>query len=765
MEQFNRVIGNVGKYKVVDLFPYKIKSRENFYFRDHIPVKRDNEAEAIEYAQETARRIVEGHWLNDEGTWFWLMPKLYYYVNTGTVLIENEKKSKFPDFPHLRDNELIFFSYLLCCDSFSGFEDDPDYTCNLGVKLIEEGAELSASEIGGLSKYCLKPNREYKKYIDPWEYITYVYTVGNPRGYPLGRALYENDTYNGLTIGSRGVGKTSCFAGGDCAHEYITNGVKVYEDLQHSPRSLQFVGSSASQFIKSFMEPLQLSIEGFPGKGFKGHPLFEIKSSGNWSGDAGIIEQKTRLEDQSYRGSESSITRSVLLTNKAENVVSKRYRRIFIDEVGLQDNIEEIVEAGRGSLTSNVGRYGGFQLSGTGGNVEKIHSTKKLFRHPKLYDIFSIPDYWGDKTPMGLFVPASYKDDKHKDPQGNTDLIRATQAIVAEREEKGRENEITKTRLNFPLDPTEPFLAGKSDFFDKDAIIERIAALEHNDLGKSMSDIYDLVLGKPAGQGYEVIAQKVNHRWENAITDILTESKTGELIVYEPPMQHDTEFAEFDCLYKVTYDLVSDKDTGSSQAAIIVWKGKPKRNLAPGELINNIVAVFKGRRGEDGEGVHRLFMLLCLWYKCKGQYENTVSGLRAYFKKHGLLWILQPPPWGAIGKTVKNSTYRESSGTPMPDPIKRAAFKTFVKFIDDWVYQDELGTKLKQCSVLWDLALLYELNYFDPEKNADIISACLILMLWLEEEYMPADSALNTETKPEDSWDGLADEARRILNI
>ena len=56
------------KFEIVDLFPYKIKNRELFYDRDH-PTLDPSSYAYDTYWDKHEKRVIEGHWVNDEGTW------------------------------------------------------------------------------------------------------------------------------------------------------------------------------------------------------------------------------------------------------------------------------------------------------------------------------------------------------------------------------------------------------------------------------------------------------------------------------------------------------------------------------------------------------------------------------------------------------------------------------------------------------------------------------------------------------------------------
>lgn len=741
---YDRTLGVVDRYKVVDIFPYKTKDVNNFIFRDHIPYREGDDTSRA-YAQETWRRCVEGHWVFDKakdeevGTWVWMMPKLYFYTNLGTAVINTGPKTRKPTYPRLADNCWIIFTYILCCDGFSGFDGDPDFTCNRAVKLIEEGVEDIVAPDS-----CKKEDGTWKKYVEAWDYLTWFYTLENPRG-PLGKALYENESTNGMILASRKSWKTWCLAGGDCAHEFWTNGAMSYEDLMDGGSTVDiFVGSSDTIYVSTFLEAVGTCIDNIPGGKFKGDPNFKKSYTGTWDGQKREpIVQRYRKTDGTYGGSMSEILNAVILPNKAQVVVSKRVKRLYIDEVGLQDNVDAVHNAADSTMKSDVGKMGVFMYSGTGGNVDKIIATKKMYTNTDLYNIYPIPNYWFDNvSKIGLFIPASYTFGDCKDENGNTDVIKGTKKTLQERQRLMVEEQssLTTRKQNEPLEPSEIYLAGKSDFFERDIIADRIEILEHG-LHREKASIYELQLGKfdQVTGLYDVYAEKRNDRWDSLVQDMDYKKKRGELVVYEPPMHDGVGFLEYDNLYKVVYDPKSDLITGSSYGAIIVYKGLPKRQLKPGEMFYNIVAAAKVKNDEDDH--HLLFLLLCLWYKSKGQYERTVSGVQDFFVKHRLGWILQAPPIEYM-KGVVNTRQAQSSGIVINEDFKLDGLRLLKKFHKKIVHVDSSGRMFKWIETIYDLALLWEMNSFSLEEgNYDMISAMIILMLWLQAEHIPEDSA------------------------
>lgn len=779
LTNYNRVLATLGKYKVVDLFPYKIKDRTRFVNRNHIPFNK-SVPQSVAYATEVWRRMVEGLWVQDaDGTWVYMMPNVYFLANLGHISIEDEDKNRFISVPELRDNEWIIHSYILCLDGFSGFEDDPEYTCNMYVRDMEAGKEIPKRIRARIEPFCKKPDGTWKQYIDPWEYLTWFYLIAQAKRHkPLGLPLYQNPSFNGCILSSRKVAKTFNLAC-DLARNFMVNGVKRANMLKKNPQVNFFVGAVDSIYVDSFLIAAETFWRNVPGAEPGGKSPYFREAVGPWRADREPIFQgyKTPGGGGEVVGTGSMIAKAILTGGKGFTVVSKRYLRIIEDEGGLDPYSQRTMKAADASLKGTYGPSGSYIISGTGGYVKVIGQTKGIMLDPRQFRVFPIKDYWGDGKDMGLFMPASYHSADFKDENGNTDLVECTKYILAQRQELsgGDESKITDLRANEPLHPPEMFLSGGNTYFNLDVIHDRIDLLE-NGLFRQKAEIYELELGKKLPKfGREIIARKVEDRWHNVIDSndyILSNGKpkTGELVVFEPPIYDGEGFEPEGSMYKVVYDPHTDLADGQSYASIKVYKGLPKnRAWDRDEMFNNIVATFKGRLTEDDE--HELFLKLCLWYRCRGQYERNVSGVRGFFRRYNMVWLLQEPPLNTIKEIAPTSTQRQSSGIVMTDNavsggLKSRATGMLVTWANSTSYIDEeTNRRFLQVETLYDLSLLYEMATYNTDDNFDDISAMRVLMLWLKEEK-PAEEAPKEEQSDldEDELKDLNEFAYRLIS-
>ena len=192
-----------------------------------------------------------------------MMPKLYFFINYARIYDEDRHVI----YPRLRDIEWIIFSYFMGLDGFSGFEGDEEFTCNYLIKQLEEDKDsLTARQYARIPASCRRKDG-FKKYVDPWYYLTRHYLIDNPPDIPLGRALYENPRKNGMILGCRGISKSMSTFVGDFAHEFLTNGIKDLKDLKEINNQMLFaMGSGDGRQLDRSIGNVKSFYDNMPGQ-------------------------------------------------------------------------------------------------------------------------------------------------------------------------------------------------------------------------------------------------------------------------------------------------------------------------------------------------------------------------------------------------------------------------------------------------------------------------------------------------------------------
>ena len=739
-------------YKLVDLFPYKIKNRENFYNRDHPVNLRPDSSKYREYWTDQWKKVIEGWWVNDEGTWVYMFPKLYFYINTAKIYdadSDNKTARKLIS-PRLRDNEWIIFTYLMCTLGFSGFEKDPEYTCHETVGKIEKGEYIDKFELDRLpdNVYIDKANGVYKKYVRAWDYLRIHYLITNPAKEPLGLPLYDNHLSNYLIITIRGIGKSLTVFVGDLTHEFLTGGIKYWKhrDKINESSQLFFAGSSDEKkmgktlrMVKSFYDNMPGSYVEYNTKGeevFTPSPFYR-KLKGSWSlGNTLTHSYKTR--DGRDKGSKAMIE---LNSIHAHDVATgDRYAYILVEEIGLLAIMFQFFMSCRDSLQvsgTQGGRFGGI---GTGGDIERIQETKVMYTGPEAYNIYSIPNYWENPAQqIGLFIPIQYQNERYKDKNGNTDLELAHKYEIESLKKEvklGTSKSVKNKLLNNPFIPSQIFHSAKFSVYPAEEALDRLVEIESEDLWRKKAAVGNLIYDKNTKYGV-----KFELDYEGNLTPITSylnfdmekDDAEGAFVMYEAPP--DTIPVG---LYKIIYDPVAKDGEGTSLNSLLVYKGMALDD--GGGMKNTIVAEWIGRTDKLTDAWELVYKA-SLFYNAKIFPETNTFGF--------VDWMRKVKKAGSRLQSVASYVEKEVFQNYKHDPNKvgfvvrgNKGQLTFLldNMASEWLLEEvehdpKTGIPTKRTiDTLYSTRLLEEIAHFDPEANLDHISSLRGLMLWLANE-------------------------------
>lgn len=361
MAEVNRYIEYENGDFAVDLFPYKIKNRDNFIYRDHPVGLNPNSFRFKQYWEDFLKLCLEGKWVNDEGTWVFMMPKLFFYINY--VVLSDEERNRIN--PRLRDNEWIAFTYFLCSEGFSGFEGDDKYTCNKHVGKLQRGELLQKFEQKAIDEdqFVKTENGEYKQYVDPWTYLTETYLITDKRDRPLGQPIYNNGYYNIMMLCARAIGKSYAVFMGYFFHEWLFGGIKRYEDRFKVNNDVLFTLTSPdTKALTRSVSNLQRAYYQMPGqyefptkkkdKSVKYYGPFYKNIRGTWQvgASASTVEHVVKKKDNTnaITGSLTQIT--LMKPTDFKILTGDRFRQAIIEEVGFVKNLKQIFSASKDAL-------------------------------------------------------------------------------------------------------------------------------------------------------------------------------------------------------------------------------------------------------------------------------------------------------------------------------------------------------------------------------------------------------------------------------
>lgn len=727
--------------KTHSLFPYQIKRIESFYNRHHPKNAHPDSPKFKKYWKDFIKKSVEGVWVNDEGTWIYMMPKLFFYVNFPLIADRNRDDIH----PDLRDNEWIIFTYFLCLEGFSGFELDSEYTCHDYVRRFEENPEaLNFIELNKIPKSAKKEDGTYKKYVDPWYYLTQHYLLDNPSKEPLGHALYENQKYNGCILSARGVGKSFTTFVGDFFHEWITGGVKRVDELSGMNKRLLFgMGSATKPQLQRSINNVKAAYYNMPGQyKFKDPkkspylgPLFK-KVQGTWEvgGEVNHIV-KTKSRNIDIQG--NSLQMVALTKDRTKIGAGDRFRRIYIEEFGFLENAIDVHGSNKDSLQSEGERVGSAIYLGTGGDMNAIRQPKEIFEHPEAYDIFGIPNYWKNPNKkVGLFIPKVYALRDYKDENGNTYIDMAYDAVIKKRESDKKELDSVSYDLEImfnPLVPEEMLRPGNSSILPKQEAQNQLNNLEAYEIFRRRAQIGRLSwdpLSQTGVKWDKDMSLTLRPILETRIDDTTTNTnKEGAVIIYEQPPDYIP-----DNLYWVVYDPAAKSGDGESFHSILVYKyfysGSGEKTY-----YDTIVAEWIGRK-ERLDDNYQEVIKLAKYFNAKIFPEINVAGFVEYCRKNNYWQLLEGDAYN-LEQEIHGRSAISRSYYKVGFQMNRRKKNWCLKKLRDWLLEVKEIDPISNVPIIrtmdWILSprILNEIIEYidDPQENFDHISSLLGLML------------------------------------
>lgn len=741
----------------VNLFPrlYNIKP---FLCQNH-PSHHPHTVAYEKYWEEQEIRCLEGLWGLDQdpddltrGGWRWMPGNLYYYINMTVIDDEDEDGNTTAVInPLLRDVEWIMAYGWATCRGFSGFQDDPDYTCHEIVRKIEQNEQLTPKEQRLVKKHeysFKKPDGTYKKYVEAREYLYKTHKN------PMGRAYWLNRARDFFVLGSRGFGKSFLGANMIVGHEFNFYGKKYFDDSYlDDPAGVEiFVGAALSSKSSDLLKKFSKSQEwlkkklGAYGKGEDFIPgYFYNNCMGSLmpnNSKAPFRHKYKRKDGRTWvdAGTETTLYHGIYTTENPQAAVGTRPTVMLIEEVGLLPNVLTVHGANQTCQIRRT-KFGSSYYCGTAGNMEKIMESKIIFEDPEVYGFLPYKDHWENrKKPIGLFMPATYCDNDFKDENGNTDVVASLEQelyVRAQKRKASSSSALDEYMMSRPLKPSEMFMSPGGNVFPVYKIRERIAEIE----SKSLFDLRASVgileyVDKKTKTGVRWVEDK--NRIRKPIKELNLDHYKGDLsssiVVYEHPPERLPSSSYNKSLYKVVYDPVKDDNGGTSLASILVHKGFAADSWEEG-MQDTIVAEFIGRL-DQVEELHEIAIKLALYYNCKILPETNIPDFVRYARMENRYTILQLSPFIAISKAIANPGRKYDVGVTMSTNLGIHCEQLIrQRLLEKWKTTED-GRELTNIDKLLSLRLLYELANYDRKANCDHVSAYKLLCLWLSQEVL-----------------------------
>ncbi|AGO48983.1 terminase large subunit [Cellulophaga phage phi14:2] len=772
-----------------------INNRNNFLVKS-IPNLHPSSVRYLKYWKQEKKRCIEGFWGIDNGDincgpleieestvdaemYRFMPPKLYWYVNYGTIrhrpdhLPKTSPKVKIR--PYLRDFEWGYFYNELEARGFSGFELDDENSCNT---MLKDPTEFTDEDLRAV---CLdlndeiiqfKYNNYFKKdgsrktYVNPREYIRRVFDK------PMGTIVYENEAKNFMLLGARGGGK-SFLTAGTIAHEWLFDGAKYYnEDSIKNPAVVEvLVGAALSSKSSEILGKVRDMIEDMPGAYSEEsvHPFYKDHSGSlapnNFKNPFRHEYEKKVAGKWKRFGSGSKILHATFTIENPEAAAGTRPGLIIIEEVGLMPNLLLVHGSNTAAqMTDGVIKFGSSIYIGTGGNIEKIIESEMVFRDPKGFSMLEFDDIWEGNGKIGWFVPAYYMDGNFKDKNGNTRLKEATEVYEKRRVEKKKaksNSAIDLEMMNYPLKPSEMFINKLGNRFPIAELKQQLVEVQ-----TKRSEYRDkhwtgtLVFNKLGKLEFKPKDDNLVVR-DYPILD--NRSKEGMIEIFEMPKRDQQGEVFRNRYYSGTDTYDDDESSTNSLGSIFVMDSWTQR----------IVAEFTGRPSTTE--FYEITRKLTIFYNATNNYENNKKGLFWHYEKKKSLNILAETPRSL--KDEANVSIRSVGNTRYGTPVggSRGVQKYGIQLIESWLDGQATGKEegISNVYMIRSEGLLKELIAYnpDPSYNFDRIMSLIMTLILTEDQYRMIEQEKDNQSKPKSSalaqdnyfnknYDGNAAQAR-----
>lgn len=685
----------------------------------------------LNYWKEVKRKIFEGMWVGGR----WCPPELYFHVNLSTIqFLGGGRKVQGIGQPWFRDIEWEkAFIYSEAC-GFSGFIDDPVYTCLRDAQTMSKDelyrefcTDNTGKKIDRNYKSLFTPSGEIKKYMDARSYF-----YRTDMSSDFGNAIYLNQARNVIDLESRSSGK-SYWSSSCIQHNLLTDGSRFYDDYLEGRKtkkftsiSQTFVGAIEAKYSADLLGKVKFSLEHLPGeiqvrlngedKVF--HSPLMPDLGGSWESGA-----KNPIHDM-LSGS-SVIHRTFMDNPLAAN--GTRPTRAFIEEVGFMYNIQETLGALEATQSNReTNKYLPIYMLGTGGYTTTGTALwlKDIFYNPEAYDCLAFEDTWENKGKIGYFVPATKGlNDFKEGPNYISNEERALKTIEAAREKAIKSNnkiKVLTTIINQPIKPSEVFMTIEGNFFPVEDLRDCLERLESTQttLSKTYKVEFSMVDGKviPKTSSKPVIREfplKKGISMDTAI-EIFEMPKR----LSDGSIPQGRYLASWDPI-----ELDGNDDYAQSLQSVFILDSWTDR----------LVAEYTGRTYIATDFYEQTRRLL-IYYNALCNYENNVKGPYAYMINKNSLHLLCDTPEILSDKSLSKQSNigNKSKGTRVSGNKTGSGVINFgineaLEWLESPAYDKPEGTRVMD--TIQSPALLRELIGYSPQINCDRVSSLILLMI------------------------------------
>lgn len=452
---------------------------------------------------------------------------------------------------------------------------------------------------------------------------------------------------------------------------------------------------------------------------------YDMKVGGRWLSGFGT---KTKLYHVTYSSQKK---------DGAEAAAGGRYTDLYYEEIGLLEKLIEAYNSNRATVATG-NQFGVQVFLGTSGNMETVGPAKKMFTHPKDYQVLSYPDQYEGSGEIGLFLPAYMTHREFKDKNGNTNIEEALAHFQKRRDEAAMSDDPSVLRvekMNHPIIPSDMWQTGKGYILPSAEAEEREKQLMKNNLYEKIGTPIILREDSSKRNGVDY---NIHHNAEPFYEFPLETNSnridiSGAVMIYSMPIEERGEVPSD--MYVFTHDpYVSDEiDKGGSLGTVHVWLN-PKywdKYLTDSPLVATYIGKAKGGKREFYSNLEKLMAFYGnpvrgLWYEAnRGEY------CRGYFHKKGKAKLL-----GLRPQYEKGDAVYEKQVTQYGYIVgNRVAKLTMLDDLSDFLLKPipSLNNKLV-IETLPCIFTIRQIKLYDIDGNFDAVSSILGFPLYIREE-------------------------------
>jgi hypothetical protein len=738
-------------------------STQNFLL-DEVPQYHPMSGKYLQFWKQNAQSVVEGHWVSGK----WMPGKLYFYGNFGTILLNKKhSKVKFYDRPLVQDLEWEFFPLWEEARGFSGFKDDPKYSCH---RLLSR-EDLTIEEARAESPNLLTPEGEIKTYVSARDYINRIHD------HNYGSPLYENEAKNLMMMGPRGFGKSYSVGAGIVAHEFLFDGATSIKEYQSKPSSNTIVGAGDAKYSNDILAKAKVCVDSLPGgieiNGVYYPSPFSRRYKGSWTAGHAVKQAyKIKVGNSWKVGGSGSQVKNITFKDNAYAAQGNRTGIMVFEEIGMFTNLKASYQNSVDNMKDGSYKFGSAMFLGTGGDMEKgTQDAYHMFYNPDVYDLLSFEDTWEMKGRISYFVPTYFGDRKFKDSEGNTMYKEAIKAEQDARKKKagksGASAALDSHIVYHPLVPSEVFLVRNTNLFPTGELKRRRQDMNEEALQAHIEKVVELYYDT-SPQAFNGVNYSLDVK--NKLKPIREfpfngHEREGALIIYELPILDPETGKVPKDLYIIGHDpFATDNPSGPSLASIYVMKTSLNKHKYGH---NEIVAQYVGRPHMGRRVVNELLLKLSLFYgEAKIYFENVRGNVKEYFEKKKKLHLLATQPTTIFTSKASYNLLASASkiyGYPMKSrEDKIDAILYAVEWLLEERGEDREGNMIRNLDLIPDPALIDEMLFFNLDGNFDRVMGFLGCIVGLVERFNQYERELfaENELKKSGELDILANNTR-----